>query len=180
MAIKKMVLSFQYVKFSEARLKSLLQRGNWMRKHYADEMKFVPTKHPDVEIGYKLEGWGKDKAIEFFIYYLKKCVGNVTFDYADGMSEKPLRRLFRGRKIAVPHVGFDKSFRGLGYPSMLYGLALKKGTVLVSDHHTPEAAKLWEAVARKYKAKLMYTSEYNSWQLSPTPVDPDEWKVMFI
>lgn len=172
MAIKQMELAFQFTRFSEGNVKRLMRWGSLLRER--GELKYVSTKSPDVEVGYEY----RHSNLEFYVFLQGKCVGNVTFDYQD--TPKELRRLFKGKKVATPHVGFLPSMRGLGYPSMIYGLALKHGTVLASDHHTQSAAGLWEAVARKYNAKIAYTSEVNGWKLSETSVDEDDWKVMYL
>lgn len=176
--------AFRVVRFSKGEAKGVLRHGDNLRRW--EDIVVLPkaSKSPDVEIGYDKRSLKRYGELEFYIYFRTKCVGSVSFHYAGGQySEIPkqLKKLFPNKKHAIPHVVMDASFRGLGYPSMLYALALKKGAVLMSDHHSADAAGLWEGIARKYKAKIAYSSEANGWQLSDTPLGgEDEWKIMYL
>jgi hypothetical protein len=175
-------IAFRVVRFSKGNAKGVLDYG--ARRRSWGDLKFIPTKRPDVEIGYDPKSLKRYGELDFYVFFNQKCVASVSFHYAGGQYTeipKELLKLFRGKKAAVPHVVVAENFRGLGYPSMLYAMALKKGAVLMSDHHSSDAAGLWEGIARKYKAKIAYASEASGWQLSDTPLGGDsEWKIMYL
>lgn len=175
MAIKEMELGFDLMQFSDNTMMGLIKFGRMAYRR--GDLKFVETKSPDVKIGYEKEGRNQNLNLDFYVFFNEKCVGAITFAYDEAPDE--LVKLFRGKRVAVPHVFMLPEARGLGYPLSIYGLAIKKGTVLVSDHHTNAAAKLWEAVAKMTKARIAYTCEENGWKLSSKSVDPFDWKVLY-
>jgi hypothetical protein len=172
-------IAFRIIRFMQSGTKSVLRMGDKL-KSWEDITWLQVTKNPDVQVGYDTRGLKRYKELDFYVYFKGKCVGGISFHFnSNNEVPRQVRNLFKGRVVAVPHVAMAESFRGLGYPTMIYGLALKKKMVLASDHHSADAAGLWEAVARKYGAKIAYASEENRWQLSDTPIGEDDWKIMF-
>jgi hypothetical protein len=112
-----------------------------------------PTKDPRVDyLTAKNPGW-----TSWYFYMEGKCGAYVEMEKPQGFLFEELSKWLRTKKLLTPHSSAT-SLRGLGYPTFLYQMALKAGNILVTQQHTPAAFKLWEAIARKTGARILYVN----------------------
>lgn len=107
------------------------------------------------QVGYLLEKTYGSIEYDFFIFCENKCIALVQFE-----QENYLRSVWNinKRNLLMPHATIDEEYRGNGFASFFYTLALKAGFTLVGIKHTVAASQLWERVAFNNKATILHHS----------------------
>lgn len=97
-------------------------------------------------------------ATYWWFFYKGRCVVYVGAIAPSIRILAGLKRLGIKKSLTM-HSASSSNFRGKGYVSFVYAAALRKGYTLVTSNHTPQAGKLWEALAERMKATIAYYDE---------------------
>ena len=149
--------SFQTIPRATAPPVSLIKsRGDKLNNKGLLEEVHGASTDPQIQIGFQQTsvniGHG---SLTFYVFLEGKCQGNVVFDFIDGSS----LTVDAGINLtlpAVPHAVLDKKVQGKGIVSFMYRYALDKNISLISDAHTPDAARVWESIASNPKYHLYH------------------------
>jgi hypothetical protein len=89
---------------------------------------------------------------DFFVFSEDECIAVVQFERVDY-----LRKIWniKNKNLLIPHSTIHPSYRGRGFSTFFYSLALKAGFTLVSQKHTVNASDLWRSIALKNNTSVI-------------------------
>ena len=161
--------------FSETNVEDQLRFGSYLRK--AGKLKFLTTLSKDIEIGFQLtptslQFYLFDKIESIWVWQNTpyRCFGSVCLEKPSAKNLTELFQKFKRTKFLIPHSTMLTGYRGLGYPSFIYSLYIRKGYCLISEKHTTAAAILWDSVAKKNGIEVLhYEPRTRLFVAAPTP-----------
>lgn len=153
MAIQCVEKAFNFSTLHHNSVDELLKEGDRIR--HDGSLKIHKTN--DSRVDYLIDAM--DSTTTWYFFLDGKCGALVEMEIPFCAWRQVLMRLgLNTRKVATPHASASSLMRGSGYPSFVYKMALNKGYVLMTGAHTKEAATLWQRVAEKTGARILYVN----------------------